>query len=252
VTGDQVAVATVARDARPRLAVTAAVEAAHEERHRLLGELVMAADDERRRIAADVHDDTIQELAAVDMRLQLLRRRLSEGGEGGEGSGEGGAARDTALVDDVRSMVHEAAGRLRQLLFDLEPPSMTRGIVTVLDLTARRIFEATDVEVTVTGSPGVEPDAATLSTLYRVAREALNNTYKHAGASHVHVDVSGADGAVTVTIDDDGTGPGAARTAPGHLGIVSMRERVELARGRFEIGERPGGGTRVRMTVPLP
>jgi PAS domain S-box-containing protein len=242
VTGDQVAVATVARDARPRLAVTAAVEAAHEERHRLLGELVMAADDERRRIAADVHDDTIQELAAVDMRLQLLRRRLSEGA----------AERDTALVDGVRSMVHEAAGRLRQLLFDLEPPSMSRGIVTVLDLTARRIFDGTDVEVTVTGSPGVEPDAPTLSTLYRVAREALNKTYKHAGASRVHVDVSGADGSVTVTIDDDGTGPGQARSAPGHLGVVSMRERVELARGRFEIGERPGGGTRVRMTVPLP
>jgi signal transduction histidine kinase len=68
----------------------------------------------------------------------------------------------------------------------------------------------------------------------------------------VLVEVTSTGGSVTVTIDDDGKGPGPARTEPGHLGIVSMRERVELARGRFEIGERPGGGTRVRMTVPLP
>jgi PAS domain S-box-containing protein len=244
-TGEPVALATVGRDARPRITAANAIEEAHTERQRLLGDLVRAADEERRRIAADVHDDTIQVLAAVDMRLQLLRGRLRDPAAGGD------AESAPALVDDVRDLVHDAANRLRGLLFDLEPPSTTRGIATVLELTARQVFEGTGVTVAVTGDVAVEPGGATLSTVYRVAREALSNAFKHAGASRLDITVEGTDRELTVTIDDDGVGPGPATTAPGHLGIVSMRERMELAYGHFELGPRPGGGTRVRLTAPL-
>jgi PAS domain S-box-containing protein len=240
-TGEPFALATVQRDITERLAAETALRDLADQRQALLTRLVDAQDAERARIAADVHDDPVQALAAVDLRLGLLQRRLREH-----------APAMLDVLEPVQETVSAATDRLRALLFDLEPPDLHAGLTGAMRRAAGEIFEGSDTRWTVAGE--LEPDVpnATRAIAYRIAKEALMNTRRHACARHVEVTVTGRRDGLEVTVADDGIGlgHGPARSSPGHRGIFTMRDRAEVAGGSCEISNRSPRGTKVTLWLP--
>lgn len=211
------------------------------ERRRLLAHLVQAQESERRRIAAEIHDDSIQVVTALAMRLGMLAAKATDP-----------ATRSMAQESERTAQV--AIARLRSLLFELRPPALEHnGLVPALQELRLRFRQDWDFEWSLESDLEEEPPVAVRIVLFRVAQEALTNARKHARATTVQVRVSGVDGGVRLEVVDDGAGfdpddRGASRA--GHLGLVSMRERVELASGWWEIESVPGAGTTVRAWVP--
>ena len=233
------AIATIQHDIRDRRRAEAARRELSEQRARLLTRLVQAQEDERARIAADVHDDSVQALAAVDLRLGVLRRRMVEQ-----------APELVASIDVVQEAITAATGRLRDLLFDLESP-VCGGLEEALAEAAEFAFGGTDVRWQLTGDTDIvlpEPD---LVTAYRVAKEAMVNARKHAAAKRVAIDVHRERDRVVVSVRDDGRGIGPDdRERPGHRGVATMRDRARLAGGELTLQALDAGGTEVRLSLP--
>ena len=237
------AIGTVQHDIRERLAADDELRRLAAQREALLSRLVDAEEAERATIAAGVHDDQIQALATVDLRLHVLRRRLSEQ-----------APHLLEVLDPVQDSVAGALDRLRALIFELEPPDLERGLAGALSWAAAELFRDTPIQVRVRGEEGPGIDAATRSMAYRIVREALVNARKHSEARSVEVVVGSSAGGLQVVVTDDGTGIGPATptSSPGHRGLTSMQDRAAVAGGRCEIGPAPGGGTRVQLWLPGP
>ena len=240
-TREPFALATVQRDIRDLRRQEAALREVADQRARLLTRLVRAQEAERSRIAADVHDDSVQALAVVDLRMGGLRRRIAR------------AAPDLLeTVDDLQQAVSSATDRLRHLLFDLESPSREAGLRAALSTAAEVIFTDTDVAWQVNGDADLGLGDAERITAYRVAMEAMVNARKHAGADHVTVSLQRGAEELTVTVQDDGRGirPEDEQERPGHQGLASMRDRVVVAGGELQVGLTPEGGTEVRLSLP--
>ncbi|MGW5720264.1 PAS domain-containing sensor histidine kinase [Amycolatopsis sp. NPDC003865] len=213
-------------------------EQALRERRRLVGHLVDAQEVERRRIAWDVHDESIQSMVAVGMRLQLLASRLPEP--------------HASAVAGLDESVQAAIGRLRGLVSRLRPPELDRhGLVEAVsgyvDDVAGRWGLAHSVSDELTAEPS--PEAAI--TVYRICQEALSNVHKHARATRVDLRLSTVDNGTLVRITDDGVGVAAGDAAAGHFGMVEMYERAEAAHGWLSVTGAPGGGTVVEFWLPI-
>lgn len=227
----------VTRDMSERRAAQHALS----ERRRLFDHLVQAQETERRRIAWDVHDDSIQAMVAVGMRLELLADRVPE--------------EYAAELQRLDTSVREAIGRLRSLTFRLHPPGIDRhGLVEGL---------ASHLEDMVGSSWGMayslshelerEPTPETAITIFRIVQEALLNVHKHARANRVDVRVASADEGIVTRVVDDGTGTPVSQVgARDHFGVIEMRERAETAGGWWSMHSRPGTGTTVEFWVPNP
>ena len=220
----------------------------NEERRRLLSCLVRAEEEQRRRIATGVHGDTIQKMVAAQMRLDVLRQTVADIGLGER----------SAEVDDLFAAANEsllgAVRRLRHLVFELWPETLdTSGLAAAI---AWYMQEQDGVGVTaeqaVVSNLTREPPENARITLFRIAQEALANARKHARASRITVFLDERDGGFSVQVRDDGVGfdPKTAEPAPGHLGLMDMRHRVELADGRCDVRSSPGTGTIVEAWLP--
>ena len=242
-TGEPWALATVQRDITERLAAERSLRDLAEERQVLLGRLVQAQEDERSRIASDVHDDSVQALAAVDLRLGLLGRQLED--------------RAPALVpglDQLRLTVEGATARLRHLLFDLESPARKVDLLSALEEAAAFLFDGqVSWSVRGEGSAASLPEA-TRVTVHRIAKEAMVNARKHADAAHVAVHLRCDDDELELTVTDDGRGldPTAVEERPGHLGLPGMRDRATVAGGTLTLEAAPAGGAVLRLRLPIP
>jgi signal transduction histidine kinase len=215
-----------------------------EARQRALSErLVEAQDDERARIAADVHDDSIQALAAVDLRLGALRNRLRDR-----------APEEAPGVETVLDAVHGASIRLRHLLFELETPVLDATLSDGLRDAAAHVFEDSGVAWSV-GERGQAPLPQQVRvSAYRIAREAMVNAWKHAQARSVTVTVEATGRGVEVHVVDDGrgaAGTASARSVRRHSGVVAMRDRALASGGWWRSVPGPGGGgTAVSFFLP--
>jgi signal transduction histidine kinase len=202
--------------------------------------LVLAQEEERRRIAAEVHEDTAQALSAVSLRLQRLRRRLDDSRQD--------------LLDESIAAVAAALGRLNRLIFDLHPAvldsdgigaALEQFLATLLpeDAPTARVVGA-DVDTT-----HLDPQVRT--AVYRVAREAVLNAVSHAGATCIEVSLEAIGEAVCVRVTDDGAGfdPSAMQSQPGHLGLSSARDLIEAADGALDVYSAPGQGTGVQVWI---
>ena len=213
---------------------------AEQEARGLAGRLVTAHEDERRRIARELHDDVTQRLAGLAIEAAELESRTK-----GTGAGETVHAIRDGLVG-LGEDVHALSYRLHpSVIEDL-------GLVEALRIECDRIARRTlQVKFDCRDVPRKLPSEAALC-LFRVAQEALRNVERHAGAGSVAVSVVGRDGGVAVSVHDDGAGFDAAskgeRTS---LGLASMRERVRTLHGRLDIASERGSGTRVSAWVPL-
>lgn len=235
--GDGRLVTAFVRDATERKAHEA-MRRRDAERRALLGHLVAVAEDERQRIAADIHDDSIQAMAAASIRLQILRRRLTTRDE-------------LAMLDELANTMDLAIDRLRHLLFELRPPALDReGIVPALQLYLRE--SGSDVDYRLEEGLRDEPPPETRVILYRLAQEALTNVRKHARATAASVLLGQDENGYLLRVSDNGVGfrVDDASPVPGHLGLAAMRERAELAGGWLRIDSTAGAGTTVECWIP--
>ncbi len=209
-------------------------------RRELLAELVQAEEAERARIADDLHDDSVQALTALGLRLDLLKIRASETG----------FAQD---VEGLRRMVEDIVDRLRKLMFDLRPRILDEGGLTAaVAALLERLRAETGTAARLDASLSREPPEALRAILYRLVRECLVNVQKHADAAHVDVTLRNEDGGIRAIVRDDGAGFDPVHLAPsaGHLGLASMRDRAQSARGWLTVASEPGAGTSVEFWLP--
>ena len=214
----------------------------HAEREALLKKAIDASDQERRRIAGDLHDGVVQSLSGTAFSLAAAAERTG-------GNGSGTAAREA--LERGASQTRRSVGELRTLMVDIYPPSLRqKGLESALsDLTASLEQRGIATELDVT--PGLHLSHDTEAVVYRVAQEAVRNAAAHAEPTHVAVTIEQVDGRVSLTVTDDGRGmPGEASSPSGHFGMQLMRDLAADADGELEIEPGPDGGTRVRLEAP--
>jgi two-component system nitrate/nitrite sensor histidine kinase NarX len=200
---------------------------------------------ERQRMAAEVHDSLAQSLAFVKMRMPLLEDALLAREE----------ARAMRYCGDVRSAVSQAHASLRGILTHFRSPMDPQGLLHALEAAVHRFRECSGTELDYVNEwPGLKLDPEQEAQVFHVVQEALSNVARHASARHAWLRVAAAPaGHVEIRIDDDGAGLPAAGPAGGsHYGLEIMLERAQRLGGTFEIGPREGGGTRVRLAIPVP
>ncbi|GIU97536.1 MAG: hypothetical protein KatS3mg013_1339 [Actinomycetota bacterium] len=211
-----------------------------QQRRELASRLETAREEERRRIAADIHDDPIQVLSAVDMRLQMITQM--------------GAEPSREELAGIEAEVRGAIERLRNLLFELQPSGLERdGLATALERYLEHTARETGWRSQVRSSLAEEPPADVRVALYRIAQEAVTNARKHARAGRVTIELAQAGEGVAMRVSDDGVGfdPAALPAEPGHLGLATLAERAELAGGWARVRSRPGSGTTVECWLPV-
>ncbi|GAA2130350.1 hypothetical protein GCM10009843_32850 [Nocardioides bigeumensis] len=213
------------------------------EREALLDRLVSAQEDERRRIADGVHQDQVQAIAAVDLRLAVIagkaQRMVPE------------LVVDLAFAQEA---VSGAVDRLRAMLFELEPPEASAHLGAALGDAASFLLDPVGTAWSVEAPEGDLPLTDGESTMaYRIAKEALANVARHACASKATISISREEDSLRVVIEDDGVGMRQvpARSAPGHLGVSSMRDWVQAVGGHLNIESVPGRGTVVDYRLPV-
>jgi signal transduction histidine kinase len=227
---------------RALIASAEALRASHLQNQTLAGRLLVAQEEERQRIARDLHDDLGQRLALLNINVN----RLADG-----------------RVDDPADLrrrvmalseyVGELAVRVHDLSHELHPSTAaTLGLVPALrgvceDMSGRH---GLDVDFRHDGVPLVLDRALSLS-LYRIAQGALHNVVTHSGAGRAVVELRGLDGALELEVSDEGCGFDAGAASNTGLGLVSMRERARLLNGECHITTADGRGTRVAVRVPL-
>ncbi|WP_370311030.1 PAS domain S-box protein [Amycolatopsis sp. WAC 01376] len=211
------------------------------ERRQAFAHLVRAQETERRRIAWDVHDDSIQSMIAVSMRLQMLAAQR----------------RDSALRQ-LDEAIQGAIRRLRILVAQLRPPALNDDdlVASVRDY-LDEVVAGWGLDCTLRHDLPVQPPPDLVVTVFRILQEALVNVRKHANATAVVVSLTGQDGGLLAKVVDNGDGmkpdvESAHEVLSGeHIGMASMRERAEAAQGWFRISSRPGEGTSVVFWIPL-
>jgi signal transduction histidine kinase len=216
-------------------AATAVATAQSVERARL-EQSVEAAEQERRRWARELHDETLQSLGAVRLMLSGALR-----------SGEAGEAVEHA-VDELQNTIED----LRGLITELRPAALDElGLGPALESLVERVAVSSDVDVELTVELGEEAGARLApeleSAAYRIVQEALNNAIRHSGATHIAVEVAVEAGELSVVVRDDGQGFDPDQSGNG-FGLLGMRERVDLVSGELTVDSAPGEGTAIVAT----
>jgi two-component system, chemotaxis family, sensor kinase Cph1 len=198
--------------------------------------------EERRRLARDIHDHLGQHLTALRMQLEHLHSQC--------------AAHPAVLVDVVKAQgLAQALDRdLDLLIAQLRPPALPEGdfarsLSMLVDSWSQRFGIAGECLLSDHAARRLPKHAA--ENLYAIAEEALHNVVKHASATRVNLSLSESGGRIVLLIEDDGCGFSVSKPVPGRsgFGLVSMRERAELAGGDFEIESSPGG-TAIYVRIP--
>lgn len=215
---------------------------AEREARSLGGRLITAHEDERRRLARELHDDVTQRLAA----LAIEAAKLEGGATGAEGRESVHSIRDglVELSDDV----HALSYRLHPTV--IEDLGLVEALRAECDRIARS--EPIRVELDTDAVPAKLPTDAAVG-LFRVAQEALRNVVRHAKASDVRVALHGGNGRLVLAVRDNGTGFDDRLEEEGpSLGMASMRERMRLLHGALDVDSAPGRGTTITAWIPLP
>lgn len=236
-------VLTVALDITDRLA-------SEDARSELAAALAVAEQQERERLAGDLHDGPVQRLSALSMQLGAAAMQPAD--------------EVASLLARSEEAVINTIGELRSLMFQLSPPDLEGvGLTHAIRNRAELLFEGTNTQVEVHTDLRTTPSATTSAVLFRLAQEALVNARKHAEASQIVVNIVQTsaeirdglgDHHVVLEVSDNGKGATSAeyrQERPGHLGVSTMFDRARQLGGRCEIIGSPGSGTVVRVVLPM-
>ena len=209
------------------------------EREEALQRSLDVSDRERRRIAGDLHDGPVQELAGLSMRLSASAESTADPAQ-------------QQVLRESATAVRGSVRTLRSAIVGVYPPNLeASGLGPALeDLTSRLRHEGLAVSLDVSDPAGYGSVVDQL--LYRVCQEALRNVEKHAGASQIFVSVGRDDGSAVLTVTDDGRGIPAEAAGEGHMGLQIVDDLVRDAGGTLVVAPGPSGGTVVRVEVPTP
>jgi signal transduction histidine kinase len=217
------------------------------ERRRAAIQVVQASDQERTKLAADLHDGPVQEVAMLSYTAHMVRSHLAKGN----------LARADEMLEELQRELEAQVRELRQVMTALRPPVLDqRGLAAAL----KQQVEQFESEHKIVANLAIERQAHDLASevetvLYRIAQEALSNVRKHSRADHAWVTMDGTDdGQVRLRVRDNGVGFDSAQAGrlvtEGHFGLAGMRERVTFVGGRFDVRSAPGHGTTVEVAIP--
>lgn len=218
--------------------------AANRERLREVASTALnAAEEERKRIARELHDETAQLLAALLIRIRVVKKASDP------------TALDT-LLEDMRREIGHALEGVRRFARGLRPPALDElGLIPAIESHVRSIREITEIDLSLDADGSADdelPPEASLA-VYRIVQEALSNVVRHSGATRAAVRVAREPDRLVVTVEDDGHGFNVpqVRAAGRGLGLFGMGERAAYIGGRLDVQSAPGTGTRVRAEIPL-
>jgi signal transduction histidine kinase len=219
------------------------VQAAQKSLHSYIGAITAGQEEERRRLARDLHDDTIQALIALKQRAQLAHLTVRDGPE-------------AKSLEELETLTEQAIENLRRLIRALRPIYLEDlGLVAALEMLAHEIGQANNlaVDFKLTGTERRLKPAVELA-LYRLAQEALSNVVHHAQASLVALNINYSNQSVCLEVSDNGVGFAVPKSpaefaSNGHYGLLGMQERAELIGATLNIHSGPERGT--KMTVDM-
>lgn len=218
-----------------------------QEQLRLLSrQLLVAQEEERKKISRELHDVIAQTLTSINVQLATLKKEAALDARGLERN----IARTQKLVEKSVDVVHRFARELRPTVLD------DLGLIPALHTFMKSFREETGIRVSLSAFAAVEKmNGDKRTVLYRVAQEALTNVARHAQASRAEVKIEKVDGCICMRIKDDGKGFEKERVLSARrgqrLGLLGMRERLDMVGGKFTVTSRPGKGTTVLAQVPL-
>jgi len=216
-----------------------------EELRQLSRQLLTVQEEERMKISRELHDVIAQTLTGINLRLEALK----SGAAGSSKHLKEKIANTQRLVEESVDIVHRFARELRPTVLD------DLGLIPALKSFIKEFTANSGVRVSLKVSAKIEKSNTTIrTTLYRVAQEALNNVARHAKSSQAEVTVRCLDGHICMEITDNGQGfhvggtPDAQK--PKRLGLLGMRERIEMVGGTFSLESAPGNATTIRVEIP--
>lgn len=226
--------------------VTRIIESA--KTRQLLGlKIILAQEEERKRIAREIHDGPAQSLANIVLRTEIAERMLIK--------------QEFVMVQeelvDLKGQVRSGLEEIRKIIFNLRPMALDDlGLVPTLRKFTQDFEEKTKIHTVfeLIGKEARMPSAME-AAIYRLVQEAFSNALKHASATHVSLEINYRPQHISLVIQDNGVGfhsqlieQDASRNA--HFGLVGMRERIELIEGRMDIDSNPGRGTKIIIDIP--
>jgi signal transduction histidine kinase len=204
-------------------------------RRRLLRKVITAQEEERKRIARELHDETCQTITALKMKL------------------------DAAGMEDAQAMATRSLDELHRIIYDLRPSILDDlGLLAAIRWIAQRSLAPLSVKVRCEFEEPLDRLPFELEiAVFRAVQEAINNVVRHAKAETVLIEVAVNRGVLEIEIEDDGQGfdvqeVGGPSASGRGLGLLGMHERMELIGGASKVTSSPGKGTRVSLRVPIP
>lgn len=241
-------VVTLQNDITERKRAEEKLRLSREQLRALLARLQRAREDERRRIAREVHDELGQMLTGLKMDLAWNERRLPQiSDEELRGQLLEKNAATSQLADAMIETVQKISGDLRPSVLD------NLGLPAALQFEARRFQERTEIKTEITALPDeIDLDAENATEVFRIYQEILTNVARHAKATAVQIRLRKTEGALVLEVADDGRGLDEREIQDTKsLGLLGMRERAELMGGQIKFSGAPGAGTLVVLTIPL-
>jgi len=203
---------------------------------------IRSVEDERRRIARDLHDDTAQRLATFMLKLRLLSVHM-------------GKAAPIETLAELRDEIADIAEGVKRVARGLRPPELEEvGLAAAIQSHARRLHESSGIEVNVAlADVDDELSLDARLAIYRMTQESLSNVVRHSGAPAASVTLALDDAKVTLIVEDEGCGFSPEQTSARGtgLGLIGLHERALMAGGQVDIDSRPGKGTRVTVRLPI-
>lgn len=215
-----------------------------ERQRKLLRQIVAAQEEERQRVARELHDEAGQALTAVSLNLQLLRNELADD------------LGQQQKIDNVIQLSHATAEQIRSISYGLRPPLIdTLGLNLAMQDLCQELAKRSKIKINYSGQDIVDVSDAINISLYRILQESLTNVIRHSGATQVSVNLSVSPTHIFLTIQDNGKGFDQSLIGSGlakrrGLGLLGMQERADLISGKLEIHSTSGKGTHIQITVP--
>jgi signal transduction histidine kinase len=216
---------------------------AHDLNRALAGRLIVSQEEERQRIARELHDDLSQKIAVLNIDVDRLSHQLQN-------------TEHRTRLHNISTQVTEVAEHLHDLSYELHPARLqTLGLLESLRVMCIEFSHQRNIEVTFEANDGELPlaiDQTVSLCLYRITQEALHNVARHSRAAEASVRLSYDGSDIGLEVSDSGVGFEAHSNRHTGLGVVSMRERVSVLNGKLVIYTAPGRGTRIVARIPLP